>query len=70
MAVERCPDCAAPVHRVKVYKGKFVDGRWYATCRGCETDDWVPPDSEGWYGRRTWEEAFAIGVAHQLEMKA
>jgi hypothetical protein len=54
-------------HKVKVYKSKFIDGRWYVTCLGCETDEWVPSDGEGWYGRRTWAEAFALGVQHQRE---
>lgn len=46
--------------------------RWYIHCTGCE-DMYIPnsdfpPGPDGLKGRRTWAEAFELGVRHQRRM--
>lgn len=62
-------------HKIKVYGVNWRHPRrlvlWYVSC----TCDWEPrtlwlwPDGERRWGRPTWDTAFALGVAHQKNVK-
>lgn len=60
-------------HKIMVYQGEslwYENGRafrrWYVECSAkCHTrDDW-PIGPDNYYGRRSWQEAFDLGVLHQ-----
>lgn len=42
---------------------------WYVCCLGCKWEPNTPkkigPGGPSWFGRATWDEAFALGVEHQ-----
>ncbi len=41
------------------------DRMWYVTCRDCGS--FVRRTPDGYFGRPTWEAAFTLGMAHQIE---
>jgi hypothetical protein len=55
-------------HKLKIYS-TMMDGvrRWYVSCRGCGSDNFVPMGADGYYGRRTFDLVLAIGIVHQKE---
>lgn len=46
--------------------------RWYIRCTGCKdmyiSNSDFPPGPDGLKGRKTWAEAFELGVRHQRRM--
>lgn len=58
------------LHKIRVYGVSFPKGfKWYVACRcGWEMGTTAPSKKCGgqfYFGRDTWDEAFAIGIAHQ-----
>lgn len=64
-------------HKIRVHSLALSSKRgrrWYVSCAVCH-DDWVPlgppeppPDGTQFFGRRTWQEAFDLGLWHQAAM--
>lgn len=56
-----------PPHRIRIYSAMMArDWRlWYVTCKcGWQIGDSARAERRGLWGRRTWDAALAIGVAH------
>lgn len=59
-------------HKVKIWSEQFSTcRRWYVSCLNEDClDEWVPKGPDGYYGRKLWDSALALGIAHQRNAEA
>jgi len=57
-------------HKIRIWSEQMSTcRRWYVRCLNEDcVDRWgVQPDADGFFGRRLWDAALALGIAHQQE---
>lgn len=58
-------------HKIKIWSEQMSTTcrRWYVRCLNDHCSDWwvVSLDPDGFFGRKVWDAALALGIAHQQE---